>query len=62
MARNPRNYKCPTRSLPIANDHGVDPGEHKKLVRAVRAETAANSFEATALEWLLWCAEHDHAT
>ncbi|HEX4050646.1 MAG TPA: integrase arm-type DNA-binding domain-containing protein [Steroidobacteraceae bacterium] len=42
---------------------GIDPAEHKKLVRASRLTAAANSFEALALEWLtrqkpLWAESH----
>ncbi|TDG02204.1 DUF4102 domain-containing protein [Paraburkholderia guartelaensis] len=29
----------------------VDPGEHKKVVKAARLERAANNFEAVAREW-----------
>ncbi|MEB2319044.1 MAG: integrase arm-type DNA-binding domain-containing protein [Pseudomonadota bacterium] len=30
---------------------GIDPGEHRKATKAMRAERAANSFEAVAREW-----------
>src|SRR5438128_1690935 len=30
---------------------GIDPGEHRKAVKASRAERAANSFEVVAREW-----------
>jgi len=30
---------------------GIDPGVHRKATRAMRAERAANSFEAVAREW-----------
>lgn len=33
----------------LAND--IDPGEHKKGVKAARLERAANNFEAVAREW-----------
>ena len=43
--------------------NGVDPGEHRKVARANRLSSAANSFESVALEWLLrkqlvWAACH----
>jgi integrase len=31
---------------------GIDPGEHRKLVKAAGIEAAANSFKALCLEWL----------
>ncbi|MDP2431119.1 MAG: tyrosine-type recombinase/integrase [Pseudomonadota bacterium] len=31
---------------------GIDPGEHRKLVRAAGVEAASNSFKALCLEWL----------
>ncbi len=31
---------------------GVDPGEHRKAVKAARVESAGNSFEVLAREWL----------
>jgi len=31
--------------------NGVDPGEHKKAVKAARIELVANTFEAVAREW-----------
>jgi len=31
---------------------GIDPGEHRKSVKAAGAEAAANSFKAICLEWL----------
>lgn len=31
---------------------GIDPGEHRKMVKAAGAEAAANTFKALALEWL----------
>ncbi|NDU91328.1 MAG: integrase arm-type DNA-binding domain-containing protein [Ferrovum sp.] len=34
----------------IAN--GIDPGEHKKATKAMKANLATNSFEAIAREWL----------
>lgn len=34
----------------IAND--IDPGENRKAVKQAKAESAANSFEVIALEWL----------
>lgn len=42
---------------------GIDPSEHKKIARAARVDTAANTFEAVALEWLLqkkpiWASSH----
>lgn len=30
---------------------GVDPGEHRKVAKSMKAELAANSFEAVAREW-----------
>ncbi|WP_374488933.1 tyrosine-type recombinase/integrase [Zoogloea sp.] len=30
---------------------GIDPGEHRKLTKAARADAVANSFESVALEW-----------
>lgn len=30
---------------------GIDPGEHRKIQKATKAEQAANSFEAVAREW-----------
>lgn len=30
---------------------GIDPGEHRKVLRAAKIESAANSFEAVAREW-----------
>lgn len=42
---------------------GIDPGEHRKATKAMRAERAANSFEAVAREWYAkmaptWAASH----
>jgi integrase len=34
----------------LANE--IDPGEHRKVQRAAKAERASNSFEAVAREWL----------
>jgi integrase len=31
--------------------NGIDPGEHRKMTRNLRAEAAANSFEVVAREW-----------
>lgn len=31
---------------------GIDPGEHKKAIKAATSERAANSFEVVAREWL----------
>jgi len=31
---------------------GIDPGEHRKLVKAAGVEAAANTFKALCLEWL----------
>jgi integrase len=30
---------------------GIDPGEHRKVAKSMKAELAANSFEAVAREW-----------
>lgn len=42
---------------------GIDPSEHRKATKAMRAERAANSFEAVAREWYAkkaptWAASH----
>lgn len=44
--------------------HGMDPGEHRKAVKAARAERGANTFEVIAREWIekqsaqRWTASH----
>ncbi len=38
--------------------NGVDPGEHRKAVKAASAERAANSFEVVAREWAAKFAPH----
>lgn len=40
----------------------IDPGEHRKALRAAKAERAANSFEAVAREWFAKYAPHWAAT
>ena len=42
---------------------GIDPGEHRKATKTMKAERAANSFEAVAREWFAkysptWAAGH----
>jgi len=42
---------------------GVDPGEHRKITKSMKAELAANSFEAVAREWFAkyaatWTPDH----
>ena len=44
-------------------DKGIDPGEHKKSLRATQLEVSTNSFEAVAREWhskqtRIWTARH----
>ena len=36
---------------------GIDPGEHRKVTRAAQVESATNTFEAIAREWM---AKHAH--
>ncbi len=53
--------RCAEARKMLAQD--IDPGEHKKAMKAAKAERAANSFEAIAREWFAkhspgWAASH----
>jgi integrase len=57
---NARERRDDARKL-LANE--IDPGEHRKVQRAAKAERATNSFEAVAREWLAkysprWASSH----
>jgi integrase len=44
--------------------YGIDPSENRKAQKLARADSAANSFEVVAREWLskysaIWTANHD---
>lgn len=57
---NARERRDEARRL-IAN--GVDPGEHRKVTRAAKEQSAADSFEAVAREWFAkfsprWASSH----